>query len=143
MCLDVAVAWFTHGPGSSWQIITVGVSLPHCWSAEGEAVHQDISMEPQEDNDGRTFVEVISEKYSQDNFPCRRGPGMGVVVVPTAGPQGSPLKGERGRKITGFVKLTDKYGYVTFKWSLTTKYTSHLLLNTFKLLTYESGQTWI
>ncbi|XP_034459659.1 tubulin-specific chaperone cofactor E-like protein isoform X2 [Hippoglossus hippoglossus] len=61
-------------------------------SAEGEAVHQDISMEPQEDNDGRTFVEVISEKYSPDNFPCRRGPGMGVVVVPTAGPQGSPLK---------------------------------------------------
>ncbi|XP_053278290.1 tubulin-specific chaperone cofactor E-like protein [Pleuronectes platessa] len=61
-------------------------------SGEGEAMHQDISMEPKEDNDGRTFVEVISEKYSPDNFPCRRGPGMGVVVVPTARPQGSPLK---------------------------------------------------
>ncbi|XP_026154858.1 tubulin folding cofactor E-like a isoform X2 [Mastacembelus armatus] len=49
-------------------------------------------MEPAEDNDGRTFVEVISEKYSPENFPCRRAPGMGVVVVPTAAPQGSPMK---------------------------------------------------
>lgn len=47
-----------------------------------------------EDIDGRTFVEVMSEKYSPDNFPYRRGPGMGVVVVPMAGPQGSPMKGE-------------------------------------------------
>uniref|UniRef100_A0A3Q3LDL4 Tubulin-specific chaperone cofactor E-like protein n=1 Tax=Mastacembelus armatus TaxID=205130 RepID=A0A3Q3LDL4_9TELE len=46
----------------------------------------------QPDNDGRTFVEVISEKYSPENFPCRRAPGMGVVVVPTAAPQGSPMK---------------------------------------------------
>lgn len=45
---------------------------------------------------GRTFVEVMSEKYSPDNFPYRRGPGMGVVVVPVAGPQGSPMKGECG-----------------------------------------------
>uniref|UniRef100_A0A4W6BQ71 Tubulin folding cofactor E-like a n=1 Tax=Lates calcarifer TaxID=8187 RepID=A0A4W6BQ71_LATCA len=44
------------------------------------------------DSNGRTFVEVISEKYSPENFPYRRGPGMGVVVVPTAGPQGSPMK---------------------------------------------------
>lgn len=48
-----------------------------------------------EDVEGRTFVEVMSEKYSPDNFPYRRGPGMGVVVVPMAGPQGSPMKGER------------------------------------------------
>ncbi|XP_077396845.1 tubulin folding cofactor E-like a isoform X2 [Festucalex cinctus] len=40
--------------------------------------------------DGRTFVEVINEKYSPENFPCRRGPGM--VVVPTSCPQGSPMK---------------------------------------------------
>uniref|UniRef100_H3DA35 Tubulin folding cofactor E-like a n=1 Tax=Tetraodon nigroviridis TaxID=99883 RepID=H3DA35_TETNG len=45
-----------------------------------------------EDVEGRTFVEVMSEKYSPDNFPYRRGPGMGVVVVPVAGPQGSPMK---------------------------------------------------
>lgn len=51
-------------------------------------------MEPPEDMEGRTFVEVMSEKYSPENFPYRRGPGMGVVVVPTAGPQGSPMKGE-------------------------------------------------
>ncbi|XP_047450779.1 tubulin-specific chaperone cofactor E-like protein [Mugil cephalus] len=49
-------------------------------------------MDPPEDGDGRTFVEVISEKYSPENFPYRRGPGMGVVVVPVAIPQGSPLK---------------------------------------------------
>ncbi|XP_037123191.1 tubulin-specific chaperone cofactor E-like protein isoform X3 [Syngnathus acus] len=42
--------------------------------------------------DGRTFVEVINEKYSPENFPCRRGLGIGVVVVPTACPQGSPMK---------------------------------------------------
>lgn len=51
-------------------------------------------MEPQEDTEGRSFVEVMSEKYSPENFPYRRGPGMGVVVVPTVGPQGSPMKGE-------------------------------------------------
>lgn len=51
-------------------------------------------MEPLEDTDGRSFVEVISEKYSPENFPYRRGPGMGVVVVPTTGLQGSPMKGE-------------------------------------------------
>ncbi|KAJ8266266.1 hypothetical protein GJAV_G00128470 [Gymnothorax javanicus] len=33
---------------------------------------------------------VISEKYSPENFPYRRGPGMGVVVP--SGPQGSPMK---------------------------------------------------
>uniref|UniRef100_A0A672JCZ2 Tubulin folding cofactor E-like a n=1 Tax=Salarias fasciatus TaxID=181472 RepID=A0A672JCZ2_SALFA len=41
-------------------------------------------------NYGRSFVEVINEKYSPENFPYRRGPGM--VVVPTVGPQGSPMK---------------------------------------------------
>ncbi|XP_068173003.1 tubulin folding cofactor E-like a [Antennarius striatus] len=49
-------------------------------------------MEPTEDMEGRTFVEVMSEKYSPENFPYCRGPGIGVVVVPTAGPQGSPMK---------------------------------------------------
>uniref|UniRef100_A0A3P9P4N4 Tubulin folding cofactor E-like a n=1 Tax=Poecilia reticulata TaxID=8081 RepID=A0A3P9P4N4_POERE len=49
-------------------------------------------MEPPEDREGRSFVEVINEKYSPENFPYRRGPGMGVVVVPTAGLQGSPMK---------------------------------------------------
>ncbi|KAM8769500.1 tubulin folding cofactor E-like a isoform 2-T2 [Acanthopagrus schlegelii] len=63
-------------------------------SAEGEAVQWDVAMDPPENMKGRTFVEVMSEKYSPENFPYRRGPGMGVVVVPTAGPQGSPMKGE-------------------------------------------------
>ncbi|KAM9734131.1 tubulin folding cofactor E-like a [Menidia menidia] len=49
-------------------------------------------MELPEDKNGRSFVEVMSEKYSPENFPYRRGPGMGVVVVPTAGVQGSPMK---------------------------------------------------
>ncbi|XP_038129354.1 tubulin-specific chaperone cofactor E-like protein [Cyprinodon tularosa] len=49
-------------------------------------------MEPPEERAGRSFVEVINEKYSPENFPYRRGPGMGVVVVPTAGLQGSPMK---------------------------------------------------
>ncbi|XP_051788213.1 alpha-tectorin [Erpetoichthys calabaricus] len=43
-----------------------------------------------EDEGGRSFMQVISEKYSPENFPYRRGPGMGVVVPP--GPQGSPMK---------------------------------------------------
>lgn len=59
-------------------------------------VQRDGAMEPPEDMEGRTFVEVMSEKYSPENFPYRRGPGIGVVVVPTAGPQGSPMKGELG-----------------------------------------------
>ncbi|XP_072548187.1 tubulin folding cofactor E-like a isoform X2 [Salminus brasiliensis] len=42
------------------------------------------------EGDGRTFMQVISEKYSPENFPYRRGPGMGVVVPP--GHQGSPKK---------------------------------------------------
>lgn len=55
---------------------------------------RDGAMEPPEDAGGRSFVEVLSEKYSPENFPLRRGPGMGVVVVPTAAPQGSAMKGE-------------------------------------------------
>lgn len=39
---------------------------------------------------GRTFVQVISEKYSPDNFPCCRGSGVGVVI--RSSPQGSPVK---------------------------------------------------
>lgn len=50
----------------------------------------DSAMEASE-IEGRTFMQAISEKYSPENFPCRRGPGMGVVVVPS-GPQGSPMK---------------------------------------------------
>ncbi|RXN07939.1 tubulin-specific chaperone cofactor E isoform X1 [Labeo rohita] len=42
------------------------------------------------DTEGRTFMQAISEKYSPENFPCRRGPGMGVVVP--SGQQGSPMK---------------------------------------------------
>ena len=45
------------------------------------------------DQRGRTFMEAISEKYSPENFPYRRGPGMGVVVVPVVAPQGSPMRG--------------------------------------------------
>lgn len=41
--------------------------------------------------EGRTFMQVMSEKYSPENFPYRRGPGMGVVVP--SGHQGSPMKG--------------------------------------------------
>ncbi|TRY89583.1 hypothetical protein DNTS_018389 [Danionella cerebrum] len=48
------------------------------------------AMEASE-TEGRTFMQAICEKYSPENFPCRRGPGMGVVVVPS-GPQGSPMK---------------------------------------------------
>lgn len=44
------------------------------------------------DTEGRTFMQAISEKYSPENFPCRRGPGMGVVVP--SGQQGSPMKGK-------------------------------------------------
>ncbi|XP_023817328.1 tubulin-specific chaperone cofactor E-like protein [Oryzias latipes] len=49
-------------------------------------------MEPPGDNGGCSFVEALNEKYSPENFPCRRGPGMGMVVIPTAGVQGSPMK---------------------------------------------------
>ena len=37
----------------------------------------------------RTFVHVLSEKYNPENFPY----GQGVVVMPS--PPGSPVKGER------------------------------------------------
>lgn len=39
----------------------------------------------------RTFVKVISEKYNPENFPY--GQGIGVVILPS--PPGSPVKGER------------------------------------------------
>ncbi|KAM4650406.1 tubulin-specific chaperone cofactor E-like protein isoform 2-T3 [Discoglossus pictus] len=39
---------------------------------------------------GRSFMQVLSEKYSPENFPYRRGPGAGVHVPP--GPQVSPMK---------------------------------------------------
>ncbi|KAL7838325.1 hypothetical protein AOLI_G00267290 [Acnodon oligacanthus] len=43
-----------------------------------------------ENEAGRTLVQVISEKYSPDNFPYCRGPGVGVVI--RTSPQGSPVK---------------------------------------------------
>lgn len=42
---------------------------------------------------GRSFMQVLCEKYSPENFPYRRGPGMGIHVPAT--PQGSPMKGEK------------------------------------------------
>lgn len=42
---------------------------------------------------GRSFMQVLCEKYSPENFPYRRGPGMGVHVPAT--PQGSPMKGKQ------------------------------------------------
>lgn len=42
-------------------------------------------------------MQVLCEKYSPENFPYRRGPGMGVHVPAT--PQGSPMKG--GRLVCG------------------------------------------
>ena len=32
---------------------------------------------------GRSFMQVLCEKYSPENFPYRRGPGMGVHVPAT------------------------------------------------------------
>ncbi|XP_073673683.1 tubulin folding cofactor E-like a [Garra rufa] len=50
------------------------------------------AMEASE-TEGRSFMQAISEKYSPENFPCRRGPGLGVVVpVVPSGQQGSPMK---------------------------------------------------
>ena len=46
-----------------------------------------------EDEEGRTFVQVVSEKYSPENFPYCRGNRMGVVLLPS--PKGSPVKGQR------------------------------------------------
>ncbi|XP_058865527.1 tubulin-specific chaperone cofactor E-like protein isoform X1 [Acipenser ruthenus] len=57
-----------------------------CGSTDGEP-QWDFKMEQV---GGRSFMEVLSEKYSPENFPYRRGPGMGIVVP--AGPQGSPMK---------------------------------------------------
>ncbi|KAM6987765.1 tubulin folding cofactor E-like a isoform 1-T1 [Tautogolabrus adspersus] len=70
----------------------MSASSPPCGQAEAGSAQRDGTMEPPEDLEGRTFVEVMSEKYSPENFPCRRGPGIGVVVVPTACPKGSPMK---------------------------------------------------
>ncbi|XP_072885908.1 tubulin-specific chaperone cofactor E-like protein isoform X1 [Hemitrygon akajei] len=42
------------------------------------------------DTHGRSFVEVICEKYSPENFPYRRGMGFGILV--SVGPEGSPVK---------------------------------------------------
>ncbi|XP_066566857.1 tubulin-specific chaperone cofactor E-like protein isoform X1 [Amia ocellicauda] len=58
-----------------------------CGPADGEAMWEGATEAVVE---GRTFMQVLSEKYSPENFPYRRGPGIGVVVP--AGPQGSPMK---------------------------------------------------
>ncbi|XP_029924629.1 tubulin-specific chaperone cofactor E-like protein [Myripristis murdjan] len=48
-------------------------------------------MDPSSDEEEvRTFVQVISEKYNPDNFRYCRGQGMGVVVLPS--PPASPIK---------------------------------------------------
>lgn len=71
------------------------IQLFCCHLAKEGHLEPNGDMEPSEGIGGRSFVEVMSEKYSPENFPYRRGPGMGVVVVvPNAGPQGSPMKGE-------------------------------------------------
>uniref|UniRef100_A0A8D3C831 Tectorin alpha n=1 Tax=Scophthalmus maximus TaxID=52904 RepID=A0A8D3C831_SCOMX len=43
---------------------------------------------PPDEEEARTFVQVISEKYNPDNFPY--GQGVGVVILPS--PPGSPSK---------------------------------------------------
>ncbi|XP_050965728.1 tubulin-specific chaperone cofactor E-like protein [Labeo rohita] len=43
-----------------------------------------------DETEGRTLVQVISEKYNPENFPYCRGPGVGVVI--RTSPQGSPVK---------------------------------------------------
>ncbi|XP_028277323.1 tubulin-specific chaperone cofactor E-like protein isoform X2 [Parambassis ranga] len=46
-------------------------------------------MESSSDEDeGRTFVQAISEKYNPENFPY--GQGIGIVILPS--PPGSPVK---------------------------------------------------
>ncbi|CAL8268149.1 unnamed protein product [Merluccius merluccius] len=46
------------------------------------------SSSSSDDEEGRSFVQVVSEKYNPENFPhCR---GKGVVVLPS--PPGSPVK---------------------------------------------------
>lgn len=45
-------------------------------------------MESSDEDEVRTFVQVLSEKYNPENFPY--GQGVGVVVLPR--PPGSPVK---------------------------------------------------
>ena len=54
----------------------------------------DFSEKKMDQPSGRSFMQVLCEKYSPENFPYRRGPGMGVHVPAT--PQGSPMKGKEG-----------------------------------------------
>ncbi|CAB1316662.1 unnamed protein product [Coregonus sp. 'balchen'] len=61
-----------------------GTSTPH-YSPETVG-----AMETSDEEEGRTFVQVVSEKYNPENFPYCRGNGMGVVVL--SSPQGSPIK---------------------------------------------------
>lgn len=45
-----------------------------------------------EEEEGHTFVEVLSDKYNPENFPY----GQGVVVM--SSPPGSPVKSESVRQ---------------------------------------------
>lgn len=56
---------------------------------------------------GRSFMQVLCEKYSPENFPYRRGPGMGVHVPAT--PQGSPMKGKKDGTYTFIHLFSEAY----------------------------------
>ncbi|KAJ7996864.1 hypothetical protein DPEC_G00222940 [Dallia pectoralis] len=60
--------------------------------SRGAAILTPGAMESSDEDEGRTFVQVVSEKYNPENFPYCRGNGMGVVVL--SSPQGSPSKGQ-------------------------------------------------
>lgn len=53
-------------------------------------------------------MQVLCEKYSPENFPYRRGPGMGVHVPAT--PQGSPMKG----RVLVFLTISVVLGGINF-----------------------------
>lgn len=53
-------------------------------------------------------MQVLCEKYSPENFPYRRGPGMGVHVPAT--PQGSPMKG----RVLVFLSISVVLGGISF-----------------------------
>lgn len=46
-------------------------------------------MDSSDEEEERTFVRVLGEKYNPENFPY----GQGVVVLPS--PPGSPVKGNK------------------------------------------------
>lgn len=73
-------------------VVSPGFHVLTLWrvcSADGVSVGGEMESD---ETGGRTLVQVISEKYSPDNFPYCRGSGVGVVI--RSSPQGSPVKGE-------------------------------------------------